>query len=66
MSDVLAVHPETGHEAVVDSEALEHHLRQSGWLLESEYEENKAAEQQAAAEAATAKSAKSAKSTEEK
>ena len=42
MSDVLAYHPETGAEAVVTSEALEHHLRQSGWMTREEHEENQA------------------------
>lgn len=51
---VLAIHPVTGAEIVVDEEAMTH-LRASGWLKRSEHEEN-----QAAAAAAEAKSAKSA------
>jgi hypothetical protein len=56
MSEVRAVHPGTGGEALVDEEAM-FHLRQSGWLLASEHEAN-----QAAAAEAEAKSAKGSKS----
>ena len=54
MSDVRAYHPETRGEAVVDEEAMPH-LRRSGWLLRSEWDEN-----QASAQAAQAKGAKGA------
>lgn len=60
MADVHIYHPETQATVAVPEEAVPH-LRQAGWLLRSEWDDN-----QAAAEAATAKSAKSAKSTEEK
>ena len=39
MAEVVAYHPETGAEVVVDSEALEGHLRQSGWMTREEHEE---------------------------
>lgn len=42
MAQVIACHPETGAEVVVDSEALEHHLRQSGWMLREEHAEYQA------------------------
>jgi hypothetical protein len=45
---VLAYHPETGAEVVVDDEAMVH-LRGSGWLLSSEHQENVAAAEAAAA-----------------
>jgi hypothetical protein len=51
---VLAYHPETGAEIVVEDEAMVH-LRGSGWLLRAEHEENVAA---AAAAAEAAKPAK--------
>jgi hypothetical protein len=63
MADVRARHPETGAAADVPEEAMQH-LRQSGWLLETEYQENKAAAEAAAA--AAAGKAKPAKITEEK
>jgi hypothetical protein len=46
---VLAYHPETGHSAVLSDEQLAH-MRMSGWMLRSEYDEAQAA-QAAAAEA---------------
>lgn len=42
MGEVVAYHPETGAEVVVDSEALEHHLRASGWMTREEHAENQA------------------------
>ena len=54
----LAYHPETGHSLVVDDEQLMH-MRLSGWMLRSEYDEAQAA-QQAAADAAAKKTAKTA------
>jgi hypothetical protein len=56
MTDIRAYHPGTGHTVIVDSEVLDHHLRQSGWLSEAEHQEN-----QAAAQAAAEKAAKTAK-----
>lgn len=46
---VHAYHPETGHHLVLDTAQLDH-MRQSGWVLASEWE----AQQQAAAAAAAA------------
>ena len=59
MSGVLAYHPETGAETVVDSEALEHHLRQAGWMTRAEHEEYQArlAEREQAPANADAKTA---------
>jgi hypothetical protein len=61
MSDVLIVHPPTGNTAVVPEEAV-HHYRRSGWLLQSEHDENQA---QAAAAAAKAPKAKAAAKSED-
>lgn len=59
MTSIRAYHPGTGHLVVVDSETLDHHLRQSGWLSEAEYQEHQAAELAAAEKAAkTAKESK--------
>lgn len=58
MAEVVAYHPETGAETVVDSEALEHHLRQAGWMTRAEHEEYQArlAEREQPAKAAKSKS----------
>jgi len=56
MGDVLIYHPGTGAQVQVPEEAV-YHYRQSGWLLQSEWEAN-----QAQAAAAAAKAAKPAKS----
>ena len=42
MGDVEIMHPETGGKAVVPQEALDHHLRQSGWMTPAELEEHQA------------------------
>ncbi len=55
---VLAYHPETGADLVVEEGQLVH-MRASGWLLRSEWDENEAARLKA--EAAAAKPAKPAK-----
>lgn len=55
---VHAYHPGTGADVVVDAAQLDH-MRASGWMLLSEYEEQQAA-QRAAADAAKTKTAKSA------
>lgn len=55
MAEVVAYHPETGAEVVVDSETLDGHLRQSGWMTREEYGEYQARlaeREQAAAKAA--------------
>lgn len=39
MSEVVAYHPGTRAEVVVDEEALNSHLRQSGWMTRDEHEE---------------------------
>ena len=62
MAEVIAYHPETGAEVAVDAEALEHHLRQSGWMTRGEHEELQARlaeREQAAAKAAKGKTAES-------
>jgi hypothetical protein len=51
MSDVRAYHPGTDATVVVPEESM-FHLRQSGWLLESEHAENQAAAQAEAKPAA--------------
>ena len=45
---VHAYHPETGHSAVLTDEQLAH-MRISGWMLRSEYDEQQAAVAAAAA-----------------
>lgn len=42
MSDVLIYHPETRHQIRVPGDAMPHY-RLSGWLLQSEHDENQAA-----------------------
>ena len=42
MGDIEIVHPETGGKAVVSQEALDHHLRQSGWMTPDELAEHQA------------------------
>lgn len=42
MGDVVAYHPVTGAEIVVDAEALDGHLRASGWMTRGEHDENQA------------------------
>ena len=42
MAEIRIVHPETGGIAVVSQEALDHHLRQSGWMTPAELEEHQA------------------------
>lgn len=55
MSDVLIYHPGTQAQATVDEEALPH-LRRSGWLLQSEHDENQAAAAEAQAKPSSKKS----------
>jgi hypothetical protein len=55
MSAVLAYHPETRAQLVVDDEQLLH-MRVSGWMTQAEHDENQAAAEAAAAQqAATVK-----------
>jgi hypothetical protein len=65
MGDIRVVHPETGGEAVVSPEALEQHLRQSGWMTSDELAEHQARlaerEQQAAKAASKTKPAEEGK-----
>lgn len=56
---VLAYHPETGADLVVDEDQMVH-MRASGWLLRSEWDENQAQQAAAQEKAAKAKTAKTA------
>ena len=42
MAEIVAYHPETRAEVVVSQEALDQHLRQSGWMTRDEHEEYQA------------------------
>jgi hypothetical protein len=57
---VLAYHPETGHQVVVDEGALVH-LRMSGWMTQAEHDANQAAAAEAADKAAAQDKAASVK-----
>lgn len=54
MSDVLIYHPGTQAQIAVHEEAVPHY-RRSGWLLQSEHDENQAAAQAAQAKPSSKK-----------
>ena len=56
---VLACHPETGAQLVLDEGQLVH-MRRSGWLLQSEHDAHEAAKADAAAKAEADAAAKAA------
>ena len=63
---VHAYHPETGGSAVLTEDQLAH-MRQAGWMLQSEFDEQEAARAEAAAaEAAAEKASKTAQSGKDK
>ena len=59
---VHAYHPATGGSAVLTEDQLAH-MRQAGWMLQSEFDEQEA---KAAAEAAAEKASKTAQSGKDK
>ncbi len=61
MADIRIVHPDHGGDAVVPAEALEHHYRQSGWMLPEELAEYQARLAEREQQAPAAKAAKSGK-----